>query len=92
MMYFVYVLQNPEGRLYIGFTANLERRLQQHQEDKAGWTRGRGPWELVLSETFTNRTEAMRRERSLKRGKANHELRKQLAKSSEAERVLLMKD
>ena len=91
-MYFVYVLRNPEGRLYIGFTADLERRLQQHQEGKAGWTRGRGPWELVLSETFANRTEAMRRERSLKRGKANQELRKQLAKSSEAERVLLMKD
>jgi len=42
--YFVYVLQNTQGRLYIGFTADLERRVRQHQKDKGGWTCERGPW------------------------------------------------
>ena len=36
-LYFVYVLKNPEGRLYIGFTSNLERRVSQHQEGEGGW-------------------------------------------------------
>ena len=80
-MYFVYVLQNPEGRLYIGFTTNLQRRIHQHQEGKGGWTRGRGPWELVYWETFTNRAEAMRREQNLKRGKTNQILRSILTKA-----------
>ena len=40
--YYVYVLQNPEGRLYIGFTTDLEKRVRRHQEDKAGWTHGKG--------------------------------------------------
>ena len=73
-IYYVYVLRNTEGRLYIGFSNNLEKRVQQHQKNKGGWTSGRGPWELVYNEQFTSRVEAMRRERRLKRGKANQEL------------------
>jgi putative endonuclease len=80
-MYYVYVLKNFEGRLYIGFTSNLEERVKRHQDGKAGWTRGRGPWELVHYETFTNRIEALRRERNLKRGKPNKELRSLLNKA-----------
>ncbi len=80
--YFVYVLKNPEGRLYIGFTADLDKRVHQHQEGKGGWTRNRGPWELVYYETFADRTEAMRRERNLKHGKTNQELRVLLTKTA----------
>jgi len=81
ILYFVYVLQNSEGRLYIGFTTDLQRRVQQHQEDKGGWTSGRGPWELVYYESYDNRSEAMRRERNLKRGKTNQELRRRFDKT-----------
>jgi hypothetical protein len=42
-----YLMQKPQSRLYIGFTADLGRRARQHQEDKGGWTCGRGPWGLV---------------------------------------------
>jgi len=75
-LYFVYALRNHEGQLYIGFTTELERRVRQHQEDKGGWTQRRGPWELVYYETFADRREAMRRERNLKRGRTNQELRR----------------
>jgi putative endonuclease len=81
--YFVYVLQNPERRLYIGFTSDLDRRVRQHQEGKGGWTHSRGPWEMVYYEVFTDRLEAIRRERSLKTGKMNKELRMRLLKNKE---------
>jgi putative endonuclease len=74
-LYFVYVIRNTEGRLYIGFTSDLDKRIQTHQENKAGWTHGRGPWQLVYHEVYTSRSMAMRRERNLKRGKTNKELR-----------------
>ena len=67
-MHSVYVLRNPQGRLYVGSTFDLERRVLQHQGDEGGWTRGRGPWELVHYEHFHNRAEAMGRERELKSG------------------------
>jgi putative endonuclease len=80
-MYYVYVLQNTNGQLYIGFTANLDERLKRHQEGKAGWTHSRRPWELVHHETFTYRQEAMRRERQLKSGRANQKLRTMLVQT-----------
>ena len=77
--YFVYVMRNPQGRLYVGFTTDLERRVGQHQAGEGGWTHSRGPWELVHFETFTRRAEALRRERDLKRGRTNQELRERFS-------------
>ena len=74
--YYVYVLRNHEGRVYIGFTENLEERVRQHRENEGGWTRGKGPWELVHQETHSDRADALRRERNLKGGRTNQILRK----------------
>ena len=82
-MYFVYVLRNLQGQLYIGFTTDLDRRVRQHQDGEGGWTKGRGPWELVHHEPFTDRAEAMRREQNLKRGKPNQELRMRFSRDTQ---------
>jgi putative endonuclease len=74
-MYYVYVLRNTRGQLYIGFTSDLNRRVRQHQKGEGGWTRSRGPWELAHYEIFEDRVEALKREKNLKRGRANQELR-----------------
>jgi len=78
-LYAVYVLRNPEGRLYIGFANDLDRRLREHQKEPGGWTDGKGPWSLVHYEEFSDRAEGMRREKSLKSGKPNEELRRRFA-------------
>ncbi len=83
-MYYVYVLRNPSGRLYIGFTTDLPRRVQQHQDEEGGWTKGKGPWELVHHEEFADRFLAMRRERTLKRGRTNEELHRRLDREGQA--------
>jgi putative endonuclease len=77
-MFHVYVLRNPDGRLYIGSTSELDARVRQHQAGEAGWTRMHGPWELVHTEAFATLAEAVRRERQLKGGRANSELRRRL--------------
>ncbi len=65
---FVYILLCGDGTLYTGYTVNLERRLQHHQNGKgARYTRTRRPVELVYSERFKTRAEAMRRESAIKR-------------------------
>jgi len=48
----VYVLINPEGRLYIGRTDNLVNRLERHNSGDSRWTSSRGPWKLVLREEY----------------------------------------
>ena len=70
MSFFVYILKNPEGRLYIGQTSDLQLRLQGHNEGRVFWTKSRGPWKLVHSEVFETRSEAMAQERRLKSLKA----------------------
>ena len=77
-MFTVYVLTNPAGRLYVGQTRDLTRRLVEHRGGLAGWTTRRGPWKLVLHETFATRGQAMQRERVLKSGRGRRWLREEL--------------
>jgi len=66
-MAYVYLLgSHRSGRLYLGWTTDLRRRLCQHQAGEARATRGRGPYELLYLEGYRHREEAMAREASLK--------------------------
>lgn len=69
-MPFVYILgtRTPRGPIsYVGWTLDLDRRLAQHNAGKgARTTRGR-VWELLHSESFDTREDAMSREWHLKR-------------------------
>ncbi|HPO17511.1 MAG TPA: GIY-YIG nuclease family protein [Candidatus Hydrogenedentes bacterium] len=72
-MFVVYVLQSESsGKIYIGQTADLQKRLQQHNDPNCHLTlhtkRNPGPWILVHSEHYPTRTDAMRREKILKSG------------------------
>jgi putative endonuclease len=69
MLYTVYVLKNSAGILYKGITEDLERRLLQHNAGYSRWTKDKGPWELVYTETFYDKTVALKREKFFKSGK-----------------------
>ena len=62
--------KNPGGRTltYVGWTLDLDRRLDEHNGKKAGArsTRGRA-WVLVYAEKYRTRKAAMRREVFLKK-------------------------
>jgi putative endonuclease len=69
-MYFVYVLRNTvTQKHYTGFTTDLVQRLGQHNSGITKSTKNRGNWELLYSEKFFTRSEAMRREKVLKSGR-----------------------
>lgn len=68
-MFFVYVIKSKiDGRLYKGFTNNLERRLKEHNFGKNKTTAPYKPWSLVYNEGFETRKEARKREKYLKSG------------------------
>jgi predicted GIY-YIG superfamily endonuclease len=65
-MYSVYILQNPQGRFYIGQTQDVVFRLIDHNRTDAyegKYTRKNGPWELVWQENHSTRPSAMQREK-----------------------------
>ena len=72
---YVYMLRCADGSLYTGWTADVWRRLKEHNEEGgkgAKYTRARRPCELVYYEEFEHedsyeaKREAMRREWEIK--------------------------
>ena len=69
-MFYVYILQSDvDASFYIGYTANLELRLEQHNNGEATFSRRKKPWKLVYSELYSDKTEALKREKFLKKQK-----------------------
>lgn len=65
--HYFYVLHCKDGSLYAGYTNHLEKRIRLHNEGKgAKYTRGRGPVELLFSQRFDHKSEALRAEYEFK--------------------------
>ncbi len=78
-MYYVYVLKSgKDNKLYIGSTSNLKKRLKEHNNSKVESTSYRRPLEIIYYEAYKEEKTARKREKLLKKGKANMELRKRL--------------
>ena len=80
-MYWVYLLQNPQDRSYIGHTTDLTARLHSHNRtDRTSgkFTRKNGPWRLVWTEEHPSRAAAMERERQIKAMKSAQWIRRVL--------------
>jgi putative endonuclease len=80
-MYTVYVLRNKHGRLYVGQTRDIKRRLLEHNEGKVSASAAWRPFTLIYCECFNNRTDAMRRELYLKTGWGRNYLRRTLVET-----------
>jgi len=72
---FCYILECSDGTFYTGWTVNVQRRLKKHQSGAgAKYTRQRRPVKLVYAEELSSRSEALKRERQLKRLKRERKL------------------
>ncbi len=68
MSFTVYILfSKPYDKIYIGYTSNIEQRLLSHNVlAKKGWTIKFRPWQLVYTEEFQSKSEALKWEKELK--------------------------
>tara|TARA_B100000427_G_C15197575_1_gene458870 strand:- start:348 stop:599 length:252 start_codon:yes stop_codon:yes gene_type:complete len=79
MSYYVYLIvsrfKNNKKISYVGYTNNLQKRLNLHNTGKgAKFTRGK-KWKLVYYEKYSTKSLAMKNEFILKK---NYKLRKRL--------------
>lgn len=78
-MYYVYLLEDSKGKLYVGYSADLKRRIREHNEKKTYTTKRLHSPKLIYYEAYQTETEAKRRERKLKQyGSSYHGLLKRL--------------
>ena len=75
MSYHVYILQSAtDGSYYVGSTQDLDARVQRHNEGRSKYTKTKRPWELVHTEEFSSRSEAVRRENQIKARKSRKDI------------------
>ena len=74
-MYYVYVICDVNGNLYVGYTNDLKRRIGEHNNGKSKSTREK-IWKLIYYEAFLSKEDAVAREIKLKqRGQAKRYLK-----------------
>jgi len=65
--YYVYVLRSErDHNLYVGYTSDIKKRLEEHNNGKVSATSNRGPLKLIYWEGCLSRQDAMEREKYLK--------------------------
>jgi putative endonuclease len=70
-MFFVYILQSEtDESFYIGYSENVERRLEQHNNEESEYTSRKTPWKIVYIEKFELKKDAIKREKFLKNQKS----------------------
>jgi putative endonuclease len=79
-MFYVYVLRSAtDDGFYIGYSANLRKRFEQHVQGDSFATSHRRPWKLIYYEAYLEQADAIGRERYLKSGSGRRFLKAQLA-------------
>ncbi len=68
-MYETYVLKSlKDGIRYVGSSLDAKERLRKHNNGANRFTKGHRPWVIMYVESFTTKTEAIKREKFLKSG------------------------
>ncbi|WP_443936454.1 GIY-YIG nuclease family protein [Pedobacter sp. MW01-1-1] len=70
-MFNVYILYSKKlNRYYVGYTEDLEKRLEQHNTGFSKYTSKAEDWEVCYSESFISRALAHKRELEIKAKKS----------------------
>ena len=71
----MYVLSCNDGSLYTGWTTDLKKRIKAHNSGKgAKYTRSRLPVKLMYYEEFPDKSQALKREKEIKKLTRNQKL------------------
>ena len=78
-MFYIYLLESKKDHhLYTGFTTDLKKRLNEHNQGLNFSTKSYIPWSLVYYEACLNKKDAERREKYLKTTQGKRLLKRRL--------------
>jgi len=78
MFHYVYLLENRDRKLYIGYTTDLRRRFREHNRKLTVSTKAYAPWRLIHYEAYYDENDARRREYYLKTTQGGRALKRML--------------
>ena len=75
-MYYVYILKSEKtGKMYVGSSEDLRKRISEHNMGKVISTKPFRPWKIIYYEAFTSKNDARREELFLKTGKGRERIK-----------------
>ena len=78
-MFYTYVLQSKKNKeIYIGYTADLKKRLTEHNQGLSPSTKRYMPWRIIYYEACLDQDDAKRREGYLKTTQGGRLLKRRL--------------
>ena len=78
-MFYTYILQSIKNdELYIGFTADLRKRLKEHNQGLNFSTKRYIPWKVIYYEACLEESDARRREKYLKTTQGNRLIKRRM--------------
>ena len=81
MFWYTYILNcQKTNKFYVGFTANLKKRIKRHKKSQVYSTKRLGDCDLIFYEAFKNKKDAQRREKYFKTTKGKRTLKLMLKK------------
>ena len=78
MTHYCYIIESAEGKKYIGETADITRRLHEHNSASGNtkrFTKKSSEWKLIHLEVFEDAHEARIREKQIKSWKGGNALK-----------------
>lgn len=77
--FYVYLLLSlKSNKWYTGYTSDLRKRFNEHQNNMSNYTKGRGPFRLIYYEACIDQSDAKARETYLKSGMGRRYLKNRL--------------
>ena len=71
MNYYTYILFSEKtNKYYIGYTSDINSRLEKHNLGGTISTRSGRPWKLMYFEAFNNKSDSIKRESEIKKKKS----------------------
>ena len=77
-MFYGYLLQNRNKKWYTGYTSDLRKRFNEHNDKKSKYTQYQGPYQLIYYEACLHEKDAKSREKYLKSGMGKRYLKNRL--------------
>ncbi len=78
-MFYTYLIRSKkDNKWYTGYTRDLRKRFQEHNDNKVFSTKRRGPFEMIYYEACIDEEDAKTRENYLKSGMGKRYLKNRL--------------
>ncbi|MFZ2150099.1 MAG: GIY-YIG nuclease family protein [Minisyncoccia bacterium] len=78
-MFYTYILQSQKNKeLYIGYTSDLKRRVEEHNQGLNFSTKRYIPWNIIYYEACIEESDAKRREKYLKTTQGNRLIKRRI--------------